>query len=72
MFENRKDELETLLKSNDEFRRLYYHHQNLDKRVAAAENGTAPMESLALSELKREKLRAKDRLTLMLQNQQVA
>jgi len=72
MFENREEELESLLDENVEFRRLYRHHQGLDKRIAAAESGTAPMENLALSELKREKLRAKDRLTWMLQKIQAA
>ncbi len=62
MFEHRKDQMEILLKNDDEFRRLYNHHQQLEKRVLAAENGTAPMEDLALSQLKREKLHTKDQL----------
>lgn len=66
MFENQKDQMEILLKSNDEFRRLYNRHQQLEKRVLAAENGTAPMEDLALNRLKREKLHAKDQLTRMM------
>ncbi|MFW5816824.1 MAG: YdcH family protein [Wenzhouxiangella sp.] len=66
MFENRPQELETMLKENDEFRRLYSHHQQLEKRVMAAENGTAPMEDLALNQLKREKLKTKDQLTRMM------
>ncbi|NBB91950.1 MAG: DUF465 domain-containing protein [Gammaproteobacteria bacterium] len=72
MFENQKDQMEILLKSNDEFRRLYNHHQQLEKRVLAAENGTAPMEDLALNELKREKLRTKDQLTRMMEQGQAA
>lgn len=63
MFENQKDQMEILLKSNDDFRRLYNQHKALEKRVTAAENGTAPMEDLALNQLKREKLKAKDQLT---------
>ena len=63
MFENQKDQMEILLKSNDDFRRLYNHHQALEKRVIAAENGTAPIEDLALNQMKREKLKAKDQLT---------
>ena len=63
MFENRKDQMEVLLKDNQEFRRLYNRHQQLEKRVLAAETGTAPMEDLALNQLKREKLRAKDQLS---------
>jgi len=72
MFENQKDQMEILLKSNDDFRRLYNHHQQLEKRVVAAENGTAPMEDMALNELKREKLRTKDQLTRMMEQNQAA
>lgn len=72
MFENRKDQMEAMLKNNDDFRRLYNQHQRLEKRVTAAENGTAPMEDLALNQLKREKLRAKDQLTRMMEQSQAA
>ncbi|WP_376696964.1 YdcH family protein [Wenzhouxiangella sp. EGI_FJ10305] len=72
MFENQKDQVEVMLKSNDEFRRLYNHHQQLEKRVLAAENGTAPMGDLSLNELKREKLRTKDQLTRMMEQSQAA
>ena len=51
-----------LMKENDEFLRIYNRHQELDKRVTAAELGTAPMEDLALNQLKKEKLWAKDKL----------
>ena len=67
MFENRKDQMEILLKDNQEFRRLYSHHQQLEKRVLAAETGTAPMENRALNKLKREKLRAKDQLSRIME-----
>jgi uncharacterized protein YdcH (DUF465 family) len=72
MFENQKDQMEILLKDNEEFRRLYNHHQQLEKRVLAAENGTAPMEDRALNQLKREKLRAKDQLTRMMEQSRAA
>lgn len=72
MFENQKDQVEVMLKSNDEFRQLYNHHQQLEKRVLAAENGTAPMGDLALNDLKREKLRTKDQLTRMMEQSQAA
>ena len=66
MFEHRQQQLEQMLKSSEEFRRIYNHHQELDKRVSAAELGTAPMEDLALNKLKKEKLYAKDRLARMM------
>ncbi len=72
MFESQKDQMEVMLKGNDEFRRLYNHHQQLEKRVVAAENGTAPMEDLALNQLKREKLRTKDQLSRMMEQGQAA
>ncbi len=72
MFEHRQEKMEALLKSNTDFRRLYSHHQQLEKRVIAAENGTAPMEDLALNTLKREKLKTKDQLARMMDQAQAA
>ncbi|MFO7763719.1 MAG: YdcH family protein [Wenzhouxiangellaceae bacterium] len=72
MFENHREQMEVLLKENEEFRRLYNHHQQLEKRVIAAENGTAPMEDLALNQLKREKLKTKDHLTRLMDQHQAA
>lgn len=72
MFENQQDQVQVLLKDNEEFRRLYNRHQQLEKRVLAAETGTAPMEDLALNELKREKLRAKDQLVRIMEQGQAA
>lgn len=72
MFENQQDQMEILLKNNEDFRRLYNRHQQLEKRVLAAETGTAPMEDLALSDLKREKLRTKDQLTRIMEQAQAA
>jgi uncharacterized protein YdcH (DUF465 family) len=62
MFEHHQEKMEKLMKENDEFLRIYNRHQELDKRVTAAEVGTAPMEDLALNQLKKEKLWAKDKL----------
>ncbi len=72
MFEHRKDQMEALLKENEEFRRLYNHHQQLEKRVIAAENGTAPIEDLALNKMKREKLKTKDQLARIMDQAQAA
>ena len=62
MFEHRQQEMKTLMKENEDFLRLYNRHQILDKKVTAAEIGTAPMADLALNKLKKEKLKAKDQL----------
>ena len=72
MFEHRQEQMETLLKSNEQFRKMYSNHQQLEKRVVAAENGTAPMEDLALNKLKREKLSIKDQLARMMDQSQAA
>jgi uncharacterized protein YdcH (DUF465 family) len=66
MFEHHKSELDELIKGNENFRRIYNRHQELDKRVTAAELGTAPMEDLALNQLKKEKLWAKDQLATLM------
>jgi uncharacterized protein YdcH (DUF465 family) len=62
MFEHQKEQMEKLMKENEDFLRIYNRHQELDKKVTAAELGTAPMEDLALNQLKKEKLWAKDQL----------
>lgn len=66
MFEHRQNKMEELMKDSEDFRRIYNRHQELDKRVAAAELGTAPMDHLALNQLKKEKLWAKDRLATLM------
>lgn len=70
MFEHRQSELEKLINENEDFRRIYNRHQELDKRVTAAELGTAPMEDLALNQLKKEKLWAKDKLAFLMDHAQ--
>ena len=66
MFEHRQDQMEDMLKSSEEFRRLYNKHQELDKRVTQAEEGSRPMDDLALHQLKKEKLFAKDQLNRLM------
>ena len=70
MFEHHQNEMEKLMKENEDFLRIYNRHQELDKRVTAAEVGTAPMEDLALNQLKKEKLWAKDQLARIMDSTQ--
>ena len=64
MFEGQpQSELDALFKANPEFRQLYHHHKELDKKVLDAELGVLPIDETTLSLMKREKLAAKDRLT---------
>lgn len=69
MFEHRQEIMEKLMRENEEFLRMFNRHQELDKRVTAAEVGTAPMEDMALTQLKKEKLWAKDQLARMMDTQ---
>lgn len=66
MFEEQpQQELDALLRSNPDFRRLYDRHRDLDRKVVNAELGVSPIDDLTLSQMKREKLAMKDRLARM-------
>lgn len=66
MFETKpQDEVDALMKRDSEFRVLYHHHQELDSKVRDAEIGALPMDGNTLTDMKREKLRAKHKLTQM-------
>ncbi len=66
MFHNRQEEVKKMLSENIEFRRIYNKHQQLDQKVHDAEVGALPMDDLSLTQMKKEKLYAKDRLARML------
>lgn len=63
MFENQQEEVEVLMHRNAEFRSLYLKHRELDRQVRDAEIGLLPLPDLALAQMKKEKLWAKDKLT---------
>jgi uncharacterized protein YdcH (DUF465 family) len=66
MFENQNaDDIKSMIERNDEFKRLYQRHRDLDKQVDDAELGVRPMDDMTLHTLKKEKLIAKDRLTFL-------
>ncbi|MDO5506520.1 MAG: YdcH family protein [Pseudoxanthomonas suwonensis] len=66
MFEGQsRQELEAMMKANVEFRQLYFRHRELDKQVHDAELGVLPIHETTLSQMKREKLAAKERLLRM-------
>ncbi len=63
MFEDRsQSEMDSLMKQSTEFRQLYFHHRELDKKVNDAELGILPLGDIELTQMKREKLAAKERL----------
>lgn len=64
MFEGQPQaDLDRLIQGNQEFKQLYQRHKELDKKVLDAELGVLPIDDVTLSQMKREKLAAKDRLT---------
>jgi uncharacterized protein YdcH (DUF465 family) len=63
MFENQQQDVEGLIKSDQEFRSLYQRHQELDSKVRDAELGVLPLDDTTLHNMKKEKLWAKDKLT---------
>ena len=70
MFEGQpQEELETMMRSDAEFRLLLQRHRELDKQVTDAELGVLPIDDNTLSRMKREKLYAKDRLLRMYETQ---
>ncbi|MEZ5460041.1 MAG: YdcH family protein [Steroidobacteraceae bacterium] len=68
MFENDHSVVETLLQSDDAFRRLYDKHADLNARVDEVTAGDAPMEELELEALKKEKLLLADRMQNMIRD----
>jgi uncharacterized protein YdcH (DUF465 family) len=69
MFEqHEREDLESVMHGNTEFRQLYHKHKELDGKVRDAELGVLPMDVVTLHTLKKEKLRAKDKLTYMWEN----
>ncbi len=65
MFENQQEDVEVLLRSNAEFRSLYRRHRELDSKLRDVESGVLPMDNITLLNMKKEKLRAKDKLTIL-------
>lgn len=63
MFENdQHEDVEALMKTDVEFRRLYQHHRELDSKVHDADIGVLPIDPVTLVSMKKEKLAAKARL----------
>ncbi|MFT3755797.1 MAG: YdcH family protein [Pseudoxanthomonas sp.] len=63
MFEEQpQTTIDALIKADPEFKQLYQRHRELDKKVAQAESGVLPIDDNTLSQMKREKLHAKERL----------
>jgi len=58
-----QETLEKLLAENDEFKSMYHRHAELNKKVDKAGRGELPLSDNTLSEMKKEKLALKDKMT---------
>lgn len=66
MFEFEQATVSVLLSDDDQFRRLYDKHRDLNTRVDAVNAGNAKMEHFELEILKKEKLMLRDRMQAMI------
>lgn len=68
MFEFEQEIVNSLLQESDDFKRLYEKHAVLKDKIHDANDGTLPIEDLALEQLKKEKLLLKDRMAGIIKN----
>lgn len=66
MFEFEEAVVDALLTNDDQFRRLYDKHRDLNTRVDAVNAGSATMEHFELETMKKEKLMLRDRMQAMI------
>lgn len=66
MFENQqREDVEALMESDAEFRRLYQRHKQLDSKVHDADTRVLAIDSATVARMKKEKLVAKAQLERM-------
>ncbi len=66
MFEGQdQNEIDAFISSSHEAKQLYSRHRELDRQVLDAELGVKPTDDFTLVSMKKEKLRAKDRLAYL-------
>ena len=68
MFEQDTEIVNHLLSGNQKFQQLYNRHHELKERVQKAESGVSPLDHLALGEMKKQKLLAKDKMAVIIAN----
>lgn len=68
MFEFEKEIVEDLLKVNDDFRRMYTKHGQLNRKVDHANHGAEVLDDFSLENLKKEKLLLKDKMAALIEN----
>jgi uncharacterized protein len=67
MFEFEKEIVEDLLKVNDNFRRMYNKHNQLNRKVDNANQRAETIDEFSLETLKKEKLLLKDRMAALIE-----
>lgn len=67
MFEYDQDIVEVLLNDNERFQALYNEHNALKEKVRDAELGVLPLDGASLGTMKKEKLLAKDKMAVMIE-----
>lgn len=62
-----QDTLNKLLEENEEFKSMYARHAELNKKVDKAGRGELALSDHTLTEMKKEKLALRDRMTEIIQ-----
>ncbi len=68
MFEYDQKIVDSLLRGNDDFKRLHDKYTALKSRVKEANEGNIGVDDLSLEELKKEKLNLKDCMSVMIED----
>jgi len=66
MFEYDQDIVQALLQEDEQFQELYKYHGKLKKEVRDVESGIRPLDNFSLGILKKEKLLAKDKMAVII------
>nr|VFJ96643.1 MAG: Uncharacterized conserved protein YdcH, DUF465 family [Candidatus Kentron sp. H]VFJ99574.1 MAG: Uncharacterized conserved protein YdcH, DUF465 family [Candidatus Kentron sp. H]VFK03921.1 MAG: Uncharacterized conserved protein YdcH, DUF465 family [Candidatus Kentron sp. H] len=66
MFEYDQDIVQILLEKDERFQELYEYHGKLKEKVRDVERGGHPLDASSLGILKKEKLLAKDKMAMMI------
>jgi uncharacterized protein YdcH (DUF465 family) len=67
MFEFDQEIVQTLLSTDETFRRLYEKHRMLKQQVHEANIGALPMDDVSLENMKKQKLLLKDKMAQMIE-----
>lgn len=72
MFEFDHSLVQRLLDSNDDFRRLYEKHSELNSRVDQANAGVLVMDDMELENIKKQRLHLRDQMARIIHSQKSA